>query len=89
MGRRGRPPKVKAVLWRASVSCSDRESSSSPDRYLFQSSLPHEDVSVASSPSCKAVPGTVGLSWVSVLQSSSQSGKALSQVVTSPSVALL
>ena len=62
MGRRGRPPKVKAVLRKPSMSCSSRESSS-PDRYEFQSS-----VGGAPDPASDA-PTRVGLSWVTVLKS--------------------
>ncbi|CAO2840670.1 unnamed protein product [Amaranthus hypochondriacus] len=74
MGRRGRPAKVQVVLRKPSVnSCSSREPSSSPERYLFQTSdgalMSRKDLKASSSSSRPAV----GLSWVSVLKSSMKS----------------
>ncbi|CAO2822565.1 unnamed protein product [Amaranthus hypochondriacus] len=68
MGRRGRPPKVQVVP-RKPVSCSSRESSSSPDRYVFHSS---KDVAAVSTPDTSifgdVAANRVGLSWVSILK---------------------
>lgn len=88
MGRRGRPPKVKELPQRALVSDLDKESSSSPDRFLFQSSRAREDVPTHSSnPTLSPAPGSVGLSWVSVLKgSSSKPGNPPISNDTSPSV---
>ncbi|CAO2822817.1 unnamed protein product [Amaranthus hypochondriacus] len=77
MGRRGRPPKTKAVPRRSSVSCSDHDSSLSPERFMFQSSQPGEvNPSAAATSMGAPASGTAGLSWLSVLKgASTQSGK--------------
>ncbi|CAO2817983.1 unnamed protein product [Amaranthus hypochondriacus] len=61
MGRRGRPPKVKVAPRKPSLSRSSHESSS-PDRYVFQSSVNGASRSVGD-------VSRVGLSWVIVLKS--------------------
>ncbi|CAO2841269.1 unnamed protein product [Amaranthus hypochondriacus] len=66
MGRRGRPPKVKAVP--RVLSESSRESSSSPERYIFQESASQEKP-VAIDSAMSIPSGRVGLSWVSILKS--------------------
>lgn len=87
MDRRGRPAKVKAVSRKFSKSCSDRGSSSSPERYLFQSSLSKED-NLASSSLPQHYPRReiVGLSWISVLKGSNpRSGKPSDPPAVHPS----
>ncbi|CAO2832650.1 unnamed protein product [Amaranthus hypochondriacus] len=79
MGRRGQTSKVKAIPRKLVTSCLDRESSSSPDRYKFQSSLATIDTPVVapgSNTHCSQSLGSVGvgLSWLSVLKGAKQSG---------------
>lgn len=63
MGRRGRPTKVKAMPRKRSMSSSSRESSSSPDRYLYQSN--HKRVSdIPMSASGGGNSNRVSLNWV-------------------------
>ncbi|CAO2834646.1 unnamed protein product [Amaranthus hypochondriacus] len=83
MGRRGRPPKVKAVPQKTSRSSSSREGSSSPERSLFHSSLPSSIRTPVGSASHQS---TVGLSWVSVLKASS---KQSAQPTVPPPVSLV
>ncbi|CAO2817461.1 unnamed protein product [Amaranthus hypochondriacus] len=88
MGRRGRPLKVKAVPRRASGSDLDRESSSYPDRYLFQSTRAPEDVAAHSlNLVLSPAPNSLGLNWVSVLKgSSSKPGNPPISVANTPIV---
>ena len=76
MGRRGRPPKVKAIPRKLSESCSERESFSSLDIYLFQSSVLSEDLPESSSKQLFSLgPSIVKLNWVQILKGSTlQSG---------------
>ncbi|CAO2827614.1 unnamed protein product [Amaranthus hypochondriacus] len=68
MGRRGRPPKVKAVPRKTCRSYSSREGSSSPERSLFHSSTPSS--SLHNNGGNASIQPAIGLSWVSVLKSS-------------------
>ncbi|CAO2822736.1 unnamed protein product [Amaranthus hypochondriacus] len=69
MGRRGRPPKVKAVS-RAPSEVRSSSSSSSPKRYLFHDSASHEKAVAHTVESSTSAP-KLGLSWAFVLKGSS------------------